>query len=113
MLNVVVLEGRLVDNPVERKSAENSYHGFTLAHDTGIKDGENTIAEFFDCNTINSKAITYCHKGDRIAITGVLKNRVFTRKDGTKGHQYEILVNRIDFIDVKKVEETKPVEEAK
>lgn len=108
MLNTVVIAGRLVADPKETKAGEKTIHSFALAVENG-KEG----AYFFECKTFDNKAIAYCHKGDRIALTGSLSQRKYTAKDGTSRNAIEVVVHNIDFLNVNSNKEVENVSESK
>lgn len=115
MLNVICLVGRLTDNVEIHKGKDGNVGSFYLAYDQGKDD-----TGFIKCVVFNATAETcenFLHKGDKIAVSGRFYDRQFTRKDESKGHEAQILVNSIEFIDVvfgdeeeaPKEEEQKPV----
>ena len=115
MLNVITLVGRLTDNVEIHKGKDGNVGNFYLAFDQGKDD-----TGFIKCVVFNATADTcdnFLHKGDKIAVSGRFYDRQFTRKDESKGHEAQILVNSIEFIDVvfgdeeeaPKEEEQKPV----
>lgn len=98
MLNVITLVGRLTDNVEIHKSKDGNVGTFFLAFNQGKDD-----TGFVKCVVFNATADTcedFLHKGDKIAISGRFYDRQFTRKDESKGHESQILVNSIEFIDV-------------
>ena len=98
MLNVICLVGRLTDNVEIHKGKDGNVGNFYLAFDQGKDD-----TGFVKCVVFNATADTcenFLHKGDKIAISGRFYDRQFTRKDESKGHEAQILVNSIEFIDV-------------
>ena len=98
MLNVICLVGRLTDNVEIHKGKDGNVGSFYLAYDQGKDD-----TGFIKCVVFNATADTcdnFLHKGDKIAVSGRFYDRQFTRKDESKGHEAQILVNSIEFIDV-------------
>ena len=112
MLNTVAIMGRLVEDPKTYEGKENTLSTFTLA----VNEGEDK-SYFFDCKVFGKDAVvSYLNKGDKVAITGRLTQERFERKDGSKGSAVVIIVNNIEFADVKAIpseevarEESKPV----
>lgn len=47
----------------------------------------------------------YCHKGSRIAVTGVMTTRTY-EKDGNNRTAYEVVANEVTFLESKKQEGT-------
>lgn len=111
MLNVICLVGRLTDNVEIHKGKDGNVGSFYLAYDQGKDD-----TGFIKCVVFNATADTcdnFLHKGDKIAVSGRFYDRQFTRKDESRGHEAQILVNSIEFIDVVfGDEEEAPKEEA-
>ena len=109
MLNCLVVAGRLVKNPEFKESKEVKYATFSIAVETGKEE-----TSFFDCIAPEYclKGLELCHKGDKIAVEGYLRQRRFKTKEGKETSAIQIVVDHLEFIDVKKVEEEKPSEEA-
>ena len=98
MLNLIVIAGRLTADVEVIKGKESDVASFSLAFDQGIED-----TGFIRCKAFGVQASTliqYVHKGDKVAVSGRFYDSQFTRKDGTKGHEAQILVNSVEFIDV-------------
>lgn len=55
----------------------------------------------------------YCHKGDLISATGMIKNNNYEDKDGNKRYGYSFIANRVTFLSTKKEdkEEVKETQE--
>lgn len=116
MLNSISLSGRLTADVEVHESKESTLANFYLAFDQGKED-----TGFVKCVAFNETANAIkdlIHKGDKIAVTGRIYDSAFQRKDGTKGHEFKILINSIEFIDVvfpeaedskEEVKEEKPV----
>ena len=111
MLNSICLSGRLTADVEVHESKESTLANFYLAFDQGKED-----TGFVKCVAFNETANAIkdlIHKGDKIAVTGRIYDSTFTRKDGTKGHEFKIFVNSIEFIDVIFPEAESPKEEIK
>ena len=108
MLNKIILVGRLTDNPEwhDSKKEGGEFATFTLAIN---QDPKQDTCEFIDCScgTHLNNALDLLHKGDKIAICGKFSNRKFTRKDGSTGVSAIVYVDDIEFVDLKKEEESK------
>lgn len=102
MLNSVAIIGRAVDAPEIKKSGEKEYATFAVAVDTGKEE-----TSFFNCIAPESvvKALGYINKGDRLGITGYLRQRKWKTKEGKNASEVQIVVSLIDFIEKKPVEE--------
>ena len=44
----------------------------------------------------------YCHKGDLISVTGLIKNNNYEDKDGNKRFGYSFIASRVTFLSTKK-----------
>ena len=118
MVNRVVLVGRLVKDPELRKtSSDISFATFTLAVDNRVKEADGTRGTIFiDCRVFRDQAdslVKNTRKGSKIAVDGSLNQRNFERRDGTKGHVIEIVVDSITFLDPNPNREQNTVEEPK
>lgn len=103
MLNSLIVAGRLVKNPEFKEAKEVKFATFTLAVDTGKEE-----TSFFDCVAPEYafNGLELLHKGDKIAVEGYLRQRKFKTKDGKDVSTINIVVNHIEFINVRKGEET-------
>lgn len=73
--------------------------------DGAVKEGEERKTQFFDCVAWRSTAefvSKYFFKGRLAVISGELRNRDWTDKDGNKRRSTEILVGKIYFADSKR-----------
>ena len=107
MLNNATLVGRLTKDVEVRKTAsQQAISTITLAVNTG-KDETN----FFECVVIGEKVenlAKYCKKGALIGVTGYLRQRKYTRKDGSQASVVEIVVNNIEYLSTKEKEPEAP-----
>ncbi len=105
-MNVVVLVGRLTDNPELRQANNYSVTRFSIAVDRQfVKAGEERQADFINIVAWNKSAefITkYFTKGQRIGIEGSLRMNRFTDKDGNNRTTYEVVVNNAHFVENKR-----------
>lgn len=105
-MNVVVLVGRLTDNPELRKtSSDISVTRFSIAVDRQFKSGEERQADFISIVAWRQTAefITrYFTKGQRIGVEGSLRMNKFTDKDGNNRTSYEVVVNNAHFVENKR-----------
>lgn len=89
MLNHIVISGRIVREPEYRTTAAGaSWCTFTLAVDDDFKDESgNKQTDFIDCTAWRKTAeyiTTYQRKGAQVEVSGRLKSRKWTDKDGNK-----------------------------
>ena len=115
-MNVVVLVGRLTENPELRKTQSDvSVTRFSIAVDRPFKSGEEKQADFISIVAWRQSAefITkHFTKGQRIGIEGSLRMNKFTDKDGNNRTSYEVVVNNAHFVESKKESGTEPTEYA-
>ena len=78
------------------------------------RDKETT--DFINCTTFGEFAkilCEYCQKGDMIGVEGRLQVSSYTDKDGNNKTSYDVLTDKIDFLNLKKEnkkEQTKSVQ---
>ena len=105
-MNVVVLVGRLTDNPELRHTNSNiSVTRFSIAVDRAYRSGEDRQTDFINIVAWRQTAefiTTYFKKGQRIGIEGSLRMNQFTDKDGNKRTTYEVVVNNAHFVENKR-----------
>lgn len=105
-MNVVVLIGRLTDNPELRHTNNNiAVTRFSIAVDRGYRSGEERQADFINIVAWRQTAefiTTYFKKGQRIGIEGSLRMNRFTDKDGNNRTSYEVVVNNAHFVENKR-----------
>ena len=105
-MNVVVLVGRLTDNPELRKTNNDiSVTRFSIAVDRQFKSGEERQADFINIVAWRQSAEFICRyftKGQRIGIEGSLRMNRFTDKDGNNRTTYEVVVNNAHFVESKR-----------
>lgn len=112
-MNKILLIGRLVkDVEAKTTSGDKQLLKNTLAISRKYKsaNGERET-DFLDIVAFgNTAKLIHEHfkKGDRIGIEGTLVTSMYEKKDGTKIKNVEIIVEGIDFLQDKKVEEPNP-----
>jgi len=109
-MNTVNIIGRLTkDAEIRTTSSGKPVCNFCLAVDGG-KD----TTYFIDCTAWNATAeriSSTVHKGDKIAITGMLTTRSWQTSDGQNRKETEVLALAFDYCQSKKQEEaTAPAE---
>ncbi len=104
-MNVVILIGRLTDNPELRHTNNNiAVTRFSIAVDRGYKSGEERQTDFVNIVAWRQTAefITrYFTKGQRIAIEGSLRMNRYQDKDGNNRTSYEVVANNVHFVEPK------------
>ena len=106
-LNSVNIMGRIV-NELELKTTPSGKQccSFRIAVDANYKkDGDKQGTYFFNVETWDKTAelvAKWFGKGRMIAVTGSLKNDVFTNKEGKQSTITKILANNISFTGEKK-----------
>lgn len=112
MINNVVLVGRLVRDPVLRKTGSGKSVGsFTLAIDRrkfDRNDPENK-ADFIPCVAWNQTAdllYQYCKKGSQIGCEGRIQTRNYDdpNNPGRKIYVTEVVMERLTFLETKQQE---------
>lgn len=98
MLNKIVLIGRLVRDPEYRALSDGtSVCNFTLAVDDDFKDKDGSkVTDFVECTAWRKTAeyITrYQLKGALLAVTGRLKSRKWTDREGNKRTSWFVSVD--------------------
>ena len=103
MLNVVVLSGRLTQDP-ELKTTPNgiSVCSFSIAVERRFKSGEERQSDFINIVTWRSSAefvSKYLKKGQMIAIRGSIQTRRYQDKDGNNRTAFEVVADDVQFAD--------------
>ena len=106
-MNIVTLIGRTTkDLELKQTSTGKFVCAFTLAVNKDYKNADGKQeADFIDCVAFENRAETiskYVHKGDKLAITGRINTRTYTRQDGSNAKVFEILVSGFEFLESKK-----------
>lgn len=105
-MNVVVLIGRLTDNPELRHTNNNiAVTRFSIAVERAYRSGEERQADFINIVAWRQTAefiTTYFKKGQRIGLEGSLRMNRFTDKDGNNRTTYEVVVNNAHFVENKR-----------
>ncbi|MGL4568883.1 MAG: single-stranded DNA-binding protein [Fusobacteriaceae bacterium] len=101
-MNLIVLIGRLTRDP-ELKFGQSgkAYCKFSIAVDNPMKKDE---ADFVNCSAFGKTAELigeHMRKGSKIGVNGRFSMNRY-EKDGEKRTSYEVLVDRIEFLDGKR-----------
>jgi single-strand DNA-binding protein len=103
MLNVVVLSGRLTQDPELKTTANGiSVCSFSIAVERRFKSGEERQSDFINIVTWRSSAefvSKYFKKGQMIAIRGSIQTRRYQDKDGNNRTAFEIVADDVQFAD--------------
>ena len=102
MLNMVMMLGRLTDDPeIKVSSGGKEYTKFSIAvQRSKTEKNPEPETDFFSCTAWDSTAriiFNWYHKGDIILIQGCLRNNHYTDKSSVKHYCEEIKVNQVHF----------------
>lgn len=118
MLNQITLIGRLTKDPEFFKKSEDSnpVASFYLAFNQGYKEDGKEDTGFIKCKAFG-KSAEICNewlsKGDKLVVTGTLKDVTYTAKDGSTRHEAVVHINGFEFIDLLKSAVSEEPEEVK
>ena len=106
MINRVVLVGRLTRDPELRKTnSGNAVCSFTVAVDNIQKNPDGTKSTTFAPCVVWSQAADntakYAKKGMLVGVEGRLNQRSYVRQDGSKATIFEIVCDRVQFLEKK------------
>ena len=116
-MNQVNLIGRLTCEVENRRTdTHRVVCRFTLAVDGyGKKENGKRDTYFFECEVwddLGKKLWENLHKGDKVGISGYLKQYTFERIDGSKGSAVKIVVLSADYLSPKHEDQLPPKDEA-
>lgn len=101
-MNVVILQGRMAQDPEVRYVGDNkAVLNFTIAVD---RRGRDAGTDFFDCTAWDRTAeniAKFFHKGENIAVSGKLQRSSYTKRDGSKAYTTDVIVQEFDFCEKK------------
>jgi single-strand DNA-binding protein len=106
MLNVVALNGRMVQDPeLKHTNSDIPVCSFTLAVDRSyVKQGQERQADFINIVAWRGTAefcSKYFVKGQLIAVEGSIQTRKYTDRDGNKRTAFEVVANNVHFAEPK------------
>lgn len=108
-MNRVVLIGRLTRNPEIRKTTSGtSVCNLTLAVNRRNSQPGQPDADFIGCIAWNKTAdliYQYLHKGSLIGVEGRIQTRSYDDRKGNKVYVTEVVVDSVQFLESKKLEE--------
>ncbi len=107
MLNVCVLQGRLVADPELRHTqSDTAVCSFWIAVDRNFTNGSNERqADFIDIVALRGTAEFVCKyfvKGQMIALNGRIQTRSFEDRNGNKRTAVEVVADNVNFCGSKK-----------
>lgn len=98
MINIIVIDGRLVNDAIFKSNGQADIATFTIAHNEVYKNEKQ--AYFIECVAFNNQALflkKYGVKGCKITVQGKIKQDTFTKRDGTKQSKFVIICNLVDL----------------
>lgn len=102
-MNIAILKGRLTATPeLKKTTGGHSVTSFTVAVDDGY--GEKKTTDFINCTAWRGTAEFLCKyfsKGDAVALSGKIKTRKYTDKDGNNRTAFEVVANDVEFCSTK------------
>lgn len=105
-MNSVNIMGRMVIEPECKATAnQNKYCSFRIAVNAG-KDKEPYFIPVMAWNKTAENIQKYFHKGDLIAISGILTSRSYEDKDNQKHTIIEVIANSFDFCNGRKSDQS-------
>lgn len=106
-MNNVILIGRLTNDLEIKEVGESKVINFSLAVPRNYKNKDGEVeTDFINCTVWNATADNmkeFCKKGDMLAVEGTLVTSTY-EKDEVKHYKTEVRVDRIKFLQPKKVE---------
>ena len=122
MLNSIIVMGRATKDPELRRVAsgnedETLICNFDVAIDNIRKEKDGSKGTTFlpvTCfGNIADNVAKFVRKGSKVAVVGHIEQRNFMKKDGSKGSNYVIIADSVEFLDPKPTQEEEvPVDEA-
>lgn len=98
-MNVWTFSGRVgADAELRTTQSGEKVLSFRVANDIGFGDRKTT--QWVDCSYWGKRAeavSSYVRKGDKITVSGELKQEEFQRRDGTPGSKLAVRVNDLDL----------------
>lgn len=114
-LNQINLIGRVGHTPALKVTNQISVCNITLAVDdrVNVNDQWTDQTEWFRCTAFGKTAdimAKYIKKGSLIFVSGKMKSRKYTAKDGIEKTAWEVTVNTLQLLDPKSESEEQPTE---
>lgn len=105
MLNKVILQGRLTDNPeLKHTKNEKAVTSFSIAVEDNRKTGDERIVNFFRIEAWGASAEFICkyfEKGQQIIVDGRLTTKSYTDKNDIKRKDVYIVADTVNFCGAK------------
>lgn len=102
MINLIILEGRIVKNAELKTAGTSIVTSFTIANDQSYKKNGEWVnkACFVDCNVWGEYGNTmrqYLNKGQKLTVEGILEQNNWEDSDNKKRSSYRINVKNISI----------------
>ena len=113
-MNKVILIGRTTKEPETRQAGETQISTYTLAVDRKFKKEGQPDADFIRCTAFGRNsdfAEKYLRKGTKILVIGRIQTGSYTDKDGKTIYTTDVIVEEHEFVESKKAQEERIVEE--
>lgn len=108
-MNKVILTGNLTKDVELFRNDDMTIARFTLAVQRKRKNENGEYdADFFRCTAFKKTAenlYEYCNKGDKITVVGEIQQNSY-EVNGEKRYTTQIIANEIEFVNIKKTEDT-------
>jgi single-strand DNA-binding protein len=106
MLNVIILAGNAVADPVTRTTQTGkNISTVRLAVNNPLNDEEVLYIDVDTWDKQSEFVSKYVKKGNSLSVVGRLKSREFTGNDGVKRTAFSVVCERVNFIGSKKKSE--------
>ena len=106
MLNVIILAGNAVADPVTRTTQSGkNISTVRLAVNNPLNDEEVLYIDVDTWDKQSEFVSKYVKKGNSLSVVGRLKSREFTGNDGVKRTAFSVVCERVNFIGSKKKKE--------
>lgn len=107
MYNMVMLIGRLTEDPEVIKSDNSDYCHLTIAVSRSFRNSDGIYeADFIRCtlwDKLANKVKEYCHKGDLISVRGQLRTNSY-EVNNEKRYSTQVIVDKLVFLSSKSKE---------
>ena len=97
MINISIIQVRLVDEPELKNKDDIYYCQFTVACQ---RDRNREVADFIDCvafGTIADNLSKYIHKGDKLTVCGSLETSIYKDDKNTSRKSYSLKCEKIYY----------------
>ena len=112
MLNVIILAGNAVADPVTRTTQTGkNITTVRLAVNNPLNDEEVLYIDVDTWDKQSEFVSKYVKKGNSLSVVGRLKSREYTGSDGVKRTAFSIVCERVNFIGSKKKSDAAPTED--